>query len=99
MTADMTGDEETSNGVSSRPGVVIVGPNNVGKRSILSRTTPFLEQVKWRFGYSINEGFCSCCLQWCFNYSLNVTGFFNFFFPNCRLCFQILQDKRRLVAC
>lgn len=57
MTADMTGDEETSNGVSSRPSVVIVGPSNVGKRSILSRTAPFLEQEKWHFGYSINEGF------------------------------------------
>lgn len=85
MTADMTGDEETSNGVSSRPGVVIVGPNNVGKRSILSRTTPFLEQEKWRFGYSINEGFCSFCWQWCFDYSFNFTGFF--FLLNCRLCF------------
>jgi hypothetical protein len=46
--ADMTGDEETSNGVSSRPSVVIVGPNNVGKRSILNRTSPFLEQEKWQ---------------------------------------------------
>jgi hypothetical protein len=73
VTADMTGDEETSNGVSSRPSVVIVGPNNVGKRSILSRTSPFLEQEKWHFGYSINEGFCGCCLQWCFDYSLNFT--------------------------
>lgn len=78
MAADMTGDEETSNGVSSRPGVVIVGPNNVGKRSILSRTTPFLEQEKWRFRYSINESFCSCCLQCCFDCSLNFTEFFSF---------------------
>lgn len=73
VTADMTGDEETSNGVSSRPSVVIVGPNNVGKRSILSRTSPFLEQENWHFGYSINERFCGCCLQWCFDCSSNFT--------------------------
>lgn len=57
VTADMTGDEETSNGISSRPSVVIVGPSDVGKRSILNRTTSFLEQDKWCFVYLINEGF------------------------------------------
>jgi GTPase SAR1 family protein len=46
VTADMTGDEETSNGVSSRPSVVIVGPNNVGKRSILNRLIGKQERVK-----------------------------------------------------